>query len=114
MPRDDAVVALTERTRGLHVLELAHHQHLSANDARHARPADHADGHEHHAERRLERRDKRDQQQQRWKRERDVREAHHELIHPFAVVTGDESECQSEESAIPCERKPTESEMRAP
>ena len=43
-------------------------------------------------ERRLERGDHRDEQQQRGKRERDVGEAHHELVDPVAVVAGEEPE----------------------
>ena len=68
MARDDAVVALAERARGLHVLELPHDEHLSANDARHPRPADDADRHEHRAERRLEGGGERDEQQERRER----------------------------------------------
>ena len=78
-----------ERALGLHELELAHDEHLSANEPRHARPADDADRDEHDGERRLQRRDERDEQQQRRKRERDVGEAHHELVDPVAVVAGD-------------------------
>ena len=56
-----------------------------------AQPDD-ADRDEHDGERRLERGDERDEQQQRRKRERHVGEAHHELVDPPAVVSGDESE----------------------
>ena len=51
---------------------------------------------EHDRERRLQRGDERDEQQQRRKRERDVGEAHHELVDPLAVVAGDESEHHAE------------------
>ena len=46
---DDARVARAERALGLHELELAHDEHLAANEARHARPADDADREEHDA-----------------------------------------------------------------
>ena len=45
----------------LHVLELAHDQHLPAHEARHAGPTHHADHHAHDGQRRLERRRHRDQ-----------------------------------------------------
>ena len=43
--------------RGLHELELAHDEHLAADQPRHPRPADDADRDEHDGERRLQRGD---------------------------------------------------------
>ena len=40
---DDADIAAAEGARRLDVLELAHDEHLAANESRHARPADDAD-----------------------------------------------------------------------
>ena len=42
-------VARAERLGRLHELELAHDEHLAANEPRHPRPADDADGEEHDA-----------------------------------------------------------------
>jgi hypothetical protein len=82
VPGNDPRVTGAERADGLHVLELAHHEHLASDETRHARPADDADGEEHDAEGRAECGNHRDQQEQRGERERHVGESHHELVDP--------------------------------
>ena len=93
----DADVARAERLGRLHELELAHDEHLAANEPRHPRPADDADREEHDGQRRLQRGGHRDEQQQRGKRERHVGEAHHQLVDPAAVVAGEQPEREAEQ-----------------
>jgi hypothetical protein len=53
-----------QRTRGLHVVELAGTEHLPANEARIPDPADDREGEEHIAKARSEHRDQRNREQQ--------------------------------------------------
>src|SRR5665213_175126 len=88
-----ARVSRAERVRSLHIFEISHNQHLTANEARYSSPADNADRDKDDAHRRLQRRRHRDQQEQRWECKRYIGEPHYKFVDPAAVIAREQSEC---------------------
>ena len=86
-----------QRLGGVHEFELTHHQHLPSDQPRHAGPTDDADRQEHDAETGLKGGGHRYEQEERRKGERHVREAHHDLVDPSAVVAGNEAHREADE-----------------
>ena len=75
----------------LHVLELPHDKNLAANKPRHPRPSHNSDRCEHHSHRWLKGRNHCDEKKQCRKCECHIRQSHHQLIDPAAVVSGEKS-----------------------